>query len=252
MRYAVLTSGSCGNAYAFSDGGRTILVDMGLTLSGLKRRLEDVGIPFEGISDVYVTHSHPDHSKGLGVLHRATGAAIHVSRKSFEVDRSVYARLGLDGDRLSLFDFGEDLASGRFVVHPFATSHDAAGSAGYFITNGASRFFLMTDTGLYSDEAVELARRADVLFVESNYDELMLEEGRYPLFLKARIRGGRGHLSNSQSFRFLEESGSLGKPVFLVHLSDNNNTVQRVQQLYAGRPSVVACDRGRTYGAYDV
>ena len=116
MRYAVLTSGSCGNAYAFSDGGRTILVDMGLTLSGLKRRLEDVGIPFEGISDVYVTHSHPDHSKGLGVLHRATGAAIHVSRKSFEVDRSVYARLGLDGDRLSLFDFGEDLASGRFVV----------------------------------------------------------------------------------------------------------------------------------------
>ena len=110
----------------------------------------------------------------------------------------------------------------------------------------------MTDTGLYSDEAVELARRADVLFVESNYDELMLEEGRYPLFLKARIRGGRGHLSNSQSFRFLEESGSLGKPVFLVHLSDNNNTVQRVQQLYAGRPSVVACERGRTYGAYDV
>ena len=217
MRYAVLTSGSCGNCYAFFDGERTILVDAGLTLTGLRRRLEDVGIPIDTVSDVFVTHMHPDHSKGVDV-----------------------------------FDFGDRIEGGGFAITPFRTSHDSAGSAGYHMVTPSVSFFLMTDTGLFSDESVEIASTSDVLFVESNYDEAMLENGGYPVFLKRRIDGPRGHMSNAQARDFLQKAGVLDRQVFLIHLSDNNNTVEAVRSLYEGLPSVTVCERGRTYGGYDV
>lgn len=252
MRYAILTSGSCGNAYAFFDGERTILVDDGLTLTGLKKRLDAVGIPFDSISDLYLTHSHPDHSKGLGVLFRNLGLKIHVSLPCLESDEGVFRKLGLSRQALEAFSFGEVLESGSFVIRPFRTSHDSAGSCGYRIECGSDRFFLMTDTGVYSEEAVELAKDCQVLFLESNYDEEMLEEGRYPLFLKKRISGERGHLSNSQAKAFLHESGAEGRRVFLIHLSANNNSVERVQALYCERAgNVTVCERGATYGGYD-
>ena len=173
-KYAVLTSGSCGNSYAFYDGKSCILVDAGLTLTGLKRRLEQVDIPFDALSDVLVTHMHPDHSKGLGVLYRAKGVCIHASRQCFESDERLFAKLGLKEDMISIFSFGDELFAGAFHAVPFRTSHDSAGSAGYFIENGDSRFFLMTDTGIIPDEAWDLSRSADVKFIESNYDEEML------------------------------------------------------------------------------
>ena len=252
MRYAVLTSGSCGNCYAFFDGERTILVDAGLTLTGLRRRLEDVGIPIDTVSDVFVTHMHPDHSKGLGVLYRRIGARIHASRACMESDESIFNRLGLKRDDVDVFDFGDRLEGGGFAITPFRTSHDSAGSAGYHMVTPSVSFFLMTDTGLFSDESVEIASTSDVLFVESNYDEAMLENGGYPAFLKRRIDGPRGHMSNAQAREFLQKAGALDRQVFLIHLSDNNNTVEAVRRLYEGLPSVTVCERGRTYGGYDV
>ena len=252
MRYAVLTSGSCGNCYAFSDGERTILVDDGLTLSGLRRRLEDVQIPVDSVSDVYVTHMHPDHSKGLGVLYRRLGARVHASRQCMDSDECIFNRLGLGREDVDVFDFGDTLVSGDFTLSPFRTSHDSAGSAGYHIATPSVSFFLMTDTGLFSEESISLARGCDVLFVESNYDETMLENGGYPSFLKRRIDGPRGHMSNSQARDFLSRAEALDRKVFLIHLSENNNSVEAVGRLYEGLDDVTVCERGRTYGGYDV
>lgn len=253
IRYAVLTSGSCGNCYAFFDGERTVLVDDGLTLSGLKRRLADAGIPYESVSDVFLTHSHPDHSKGLGVLYRNRGVVIHASRLCQASDRKVFARLGLGDDDISVFDFGDEMVTGSFRVTGFRTSHDSAGSAGYLISCGGTCFFLMTDTGLWSEESLELARKGKVIFLESNYDEGMLESGHYPDFLKARIRGGRGHLSNDQARDFLSRLGDGERRIFLIHLSENNNSPETVEGLYRDSGlSVVVCERGRTYGGYSV
>lgn len=252
MRYAVLTSGSCGNCYAFSDGERTILVDDGLTLTGLRRRLEDVQIPVDSVSDVYVTHMHPDHSKGLGVLYRRHGARVHASRQCMDSDECIFNRLGLGREDVDVFDFGDTLVSGDFTLTPFRTSHDSAGSAGYHIATPSVSFFLMTDTGLFSEESISLARGCDVLFVESNYDETMLENGGYPSFLKRRIDGPRGHMSNLQARDFLSRAEALDRKVFLIHLSENNNSVEAVGRLYEGLDDVTVCERGRTYGGYDV
>lgn len=253
MRYAVLTSGSCGNCYAFYDGKSAILIDDGLTLTGLKKRLADVDIPFEAITDVFVTHSHPDHSKGLGVLRRSIAPALHASRLSITADERVYARLGLTAADFIPFDFGTPVRTGDYSLTPFPTSHDAAGSAGYLVENGESRFFLMTDTGVLPEMSHELALRANVLFIESNYDETMLEAGAYPAFLKRRISGVRGHLSNRQAYDFIGMLPCDGRRIFLIHLSDNNNTPQAVRGLYSGSAhEPVVCERGSTYGGYDV
>ena len=253
-RYAILTSGSCGNSYVFYDGKSGLLVDDGLTFSGLVRRLEQVEIPLQSITDVLVTHMHPDHSKGLGVLQRTLGVRIHASRQSFESDRKLYYRLGLTDEMVSLFDFGCSVSCEGFTAFPFRTSHDSAGSAGYRITCSGTSFFLMTDTGLYSEESLCHARQSDVLFLESNYDETMLMQGRYPYFLKQRIFGERGHLSNRQARDFLEQSGKLACPVYLVHLSENNNSPEKVKEVYSSAEydNIVICERGKTYGGYDV
>lgn len=252
IRYAILTSGSCGNSYAFYDGNTVVLVDAGLTLTGLKRRLEEAAIPFDSISHVFITHMHPDHSKGLGVIRRRMNATLHASRPCMDSDESLFAKLGLKRSDVELFDFMTPVQAASFTFIPFRTSHDSAGSAGYFIKGGDACFFLMTDTGIYSAESLDFAHRSDVVFLESNYDDQLLECGHYPAFLKARIRGKRGHLSNSQARSFVSEIGPEGRKIFLVHVSDNNNTVEKVSSLYGGDENITVCERGRMYGGFDV
>ncbi len=251
LKYSVLTSGSCGNAYVFYDGKSSILIDMGLTVTGLRKRLDNLAIPVESIKDLYLTHMHPDHSKGAGTLHRAFGVSVHSSRTSFDIDKSLYLKLGLDEDKLLLFEEGEVLTSGDFTITPFKTMHDSAGSMGYRIEHGANKIFLMTDTGVFSEDSVAFASDSDLLFLESNYDEELLAAGRYPLFLKRRIAGERGHLSNTQAFDFLSRFSLEGKRVYLVHISANNNDTallgSEAEKHLLGCLNYTVCERGQGY-----
>ncbi len=252
LKYSVLTSGSCGNAYIFYDGRTSILIDMGLTVTGLRKRLDDMSIPAESLKDLYLTHMHPDHSKGAGALNRALGVSVHASRSSFDIDKSLYLKLGLNEEKVSLFSEGEILESGSFTLIPFKTMHDSAGSMGYRIEHGGKKIFLMTDTGVFSEDSVALAADSDLLFLESNYDEELLAAGRYPLFLKRRIAGDRGHLSNAQAFDFLSRFSLEGKSVYFVHISANNNDTALLESEAEKRLkgcclNYTVCERGQGY-----
>ena len=102
MRYSILTSGSCGNSYAFYDGVSTILIDVGLTLTGLKRRLVDASIPYESIKALFLTHLHPDHVKGAGVFNRDSGIPVHLSKSMVEGGITILNKLGLKENHLIL------------------------------------------------------------------------------------------------------------------------------------------------------
>lgn len=251
LKYAVLTSGSCGNAYLFYDGSQSILIDMGLTLTGLKKRMEAYEVPFASLTDLFLTHMHPDHSKGAGVLHRASGIPVHVSDVSYQYEKSVFDRLSLKESDLSFFSFGECIECGNFRLTPFRTCHDSAGSAGYVIIHGPDKLFLMTDTGFFTDESVAASADSEVVFLESNYDEAMLEGGRYPAALKRRIKGERGHLSNEQAMSFIKASSLKGARIYFVHLSAENNTSEIVSTLAASvLPEGIeytVCERGQGY-----
>ena len=137
---------------------------------------------------------------------------------------------------------------GPFEVSCFYTSHDSAGSCGYEIKADGKVFVIITDTGIYNEDMVKAAKEADVLFLESNHDVEMLRMGPYPLRLQKRVAGERGHLSNDQARSLLLDAGfdKSQKPVYLIHLSSNNNTVELVQQAMVGFNATV-CARGERY-----
>ncbi len=251
IRYSVLTSGSCGNSYIFYDGKDSILIDIGLSLSGLKKRLEVVDIPFDTLRGLFITHMHPDHSKGMGVFYRATHLPVYLSRTAMEHEEKALLRLGLDDGKINLFEFGDAITSGPFNVTPFRTSHDSAGSCGYSIVHeSGERIFLMTDTGVFTDESCQLASDASLIFLESNYDEELLKHGPYPYYLQQRIRGERGHLSNDQAMDFLSRIPLEGKKVYFVHISKNNNTGELVNNMALNsfpKMDYTVCERGQLY-----
>lgn len=256
MHYVILSSGSCGNSYVFYDGQHSILVDCGLTFTGLKKRLETHDIPLESIRALFLTHLHPDHSKGVGPVQRKLKIPAYVSDISFSVNAELMkkSRFDMSDEYLKTFSHGSSLDCFSFTVTPFRTYHDCPGSSGFYIENGENRFLLMTDTGCIPFEASEYAEKSDVFFIEANYDDALLDVGPYPEKLKKRIRGTYGHLSNSDALEFAKKYSKIGSELYFVHISDNNNTPDTVEKLMKkGIPSGVfihVCERGVSYEGF--
>ena len=257
LHYVILSTGSCGNSYAFYDGTDTVVVDMGLTWKKFHETLERHDIPVESVRDCFLTHLHPDHSKGGYLLQtNIPGIKVHISEISRKMSQSVLFKYKIRQEEgmLHSFTHGETIRVGNFSVTPFRTSHDCPGSSGYYIENGEAKLFLMTDTGLVTEEAHEPAEKAKVLFLEANYDRDMLMAGPYTAALKKRIQGGYGHLANDESAAFAKEHCHIGDELWLIHLSAENNTPETVETAFRKElPSgiaVKACERGATYEGF--
>lgn len=251
LRYAVLGSGSNGNSYVFTDGTTSVLLDQGFSVVELSRRLSNFCIPLDTIQGVCVTHLHPDHARGVGVLARKTGIPIYIHDKTVSQEPTLMLKLGIPSDQLYTISASQLIQIGPFSIFCFETSHDSAGSVGYFIMYGDQNYMVLTDTGITTAEHQRLAREADLLFLEANYDEQMLESGPYPRSLKKRISGSRGHLSNRQALAFLTDSQFSGKHIYFIHLSDINNDPKLLQTAADDTLQIpfTVCLKGKWYGS---
>ena len=239
MHYLVLTTGSCGNCYIITDDENTIIIDDGVTYRKITEKMAERGISTSSIRALFLTHLHPDHSKGVGVL-----------RNMAEIQRQ-----RIEPALVRQYSFGEELSVPGFSVIPFRTFHDSEGSAGYLVKSGSGpSFFIMTDTGIIPDGAEELADAADVMFIESNYDEKMLDEGPYPAHLKKRIKGIYGHLSNTEAVEFAKSVSRQGDSVYFVHISANCNSPGVLRPfVMRSIPSGIfcrVCERGETFEGF--
>jgi len=234
LSVCVLASGSKGNAIYVSDGVTSLLVDAGLSAREIGRRLDSRGLNPAALSAILVTHEHGDHVHGVERLCRRYRLPVYLTPGTLH---AVAALRELPETRT--FDCGRPFRVGTLTVHPFSISHDAEDPAGFTIGVNGSRIGIATDLGHVTAVVREHLRGCRLLVLEANHDPDMLMDGPYPWFLKQRIRGRTGHLSNSESGQLLAEIAHPGlEQVILAHLSATNNTPEKalaaVNQALAG------------------
>lgn len=235
LRFCNLGSGSSGNATLVESccGGDTVrvLVDCGLTLRELTRRLALRGCAPGQLNAVFVTHEHSDHVGCATALMRKHAVPVWMSEGTWRG----FAREHLPPALLNFARDGEAIVIGaQLELKPYAVPHDAREPLQLTIGDGRHRLGVLTDAGIETGRIVEELQSCTALLLECNHDVQMLQAGPYPAFLKRRIAGARGHLSNDSAAGILARCNHAGlKHVVAAHLSEQNNRPEIAAQALA-------------------
>lgn len=219
-----LSSGSSGNCYYLGTSSYGILIDAGIGMRTIKKYLREYGVAMETIVAVLVTHDHADHIKSLGGFGNKMSIPIYATETvHFGIERSHYVTESLGNSR-RFVEKEKTFQIKDFQITAFEILHDSIENVGYQIKFEGHTLVLATDVGCITDTLSHYASTANHLIIESNYDEEMLENGRYPSYLKKRITSGMGHLSNKITAQFLSTiyENKLDE-IWLCHLSQDNN-----------------------------
>jgi len=215
-----LQSGSNGNCLYVETEGVRLLFDAGISGVQALRRLALCGRDIRDVDALIISHDHADHVRYAGVFQRKFGLPVFITPKTLD-SASVAHGLGRLNN-VNCFRAGEELHFSKVSVQTVPSPHDGVDGVAFVVSSREKRLGILTDLGHVFKDLVPIMGTLDAVFLESNYDPEMLARGPYPAFLKRRIAGPRGHLSNVESAELLQ-SGSRLKWACLAHLSNNNN-----------------------------
>lgn len=241
LKFISIGSGSSGNSYYLSTGTDELLIDAGVGIRTLKKYLHEKGVQIDSISKILVTHDHADHIKSVGVMSLKYGVDVYATSEVHKgIVRNYSVHEKVPADRVKVIEKGVRIKLGDFYVTPFKVPHDSSDNVGYCIEVDDVTFCLMTDIGHVTDEMKKYISEANYLVFEANYEKEQLRDGNYPQYLKERIAGPNGHLSNDECGEALALNATEKlKHVWLCHLSEENNhpvnaqkTVERVLRSY--------------------
>ena len=224
MRMCSIASGSSGNCIYVGSDDTHLLVDTGISKKRIEEGLKKLEIRGDELDGILITHEHSDHIQGLGVFSRKYEIPVYATPGTI-AGSLCYSGLGrMPEGLLHPIHTDEPFALGDVTVSPFAISHDANEPSGYRLECGGKSVAVATDLGKYDSYTVEHLQNLDAVLLEANHDIHMLEVGGYPYYLKQRILGDKGHLSNELSGRLLCDilHDNL-KHIVLGHLSKENN-----------------------------
>jgi phosphoribosyl 1,2-cyclic phosphodiesterase len=223
--FCSFSSGSSGNCYLVKSESAAILIDAGISGKRVWEGLAHTGTDPGMLRAILITHEHSDHIGGLiSVMKKAGSLTVHANERTWQatgISENAFPFVNIER-----FVTGDDFTVGDISVKTFAVSHDAAEPVGYTLRCQGRQISLITDTGHVDAEMFEEIRGANLLVLESNHDEDMLKYGKYPFFLKKRVLGDKGHLSNDaagDAILRLLMSGGEKRRVLLAHLSRENN-----------------------------
>ncbi|MDO4273193.1 MAG: MBL fold metallo-hydrolase [Eubacteriales bacterium] len=224
MRLCSIASGSSGNCiYAGSDCAH-VLVDVGMSGKRIEQGLNGLDLTGRDIDGILITHEHSDHIKGLGVIARKYHIPIYTTGGTVDAMMRTSSLGKLPEGIFREIKEDEPFYIKDLKIHPFTIPHDAAQPVGYRLECGEQSVGIATDLGKYNEYIIENLKGLDALLLEANHDIRMLQVGKYPYYLKQRILGDRGHLSNENAGRLLcRLLHDNMKAVFLGHLSKENN-----------------------------
>ena len=234
MKVISLQSGSNGNCFYVETPSVRLLFDAGISARQAAVRLEQHGRDIADVDALLISHDHSDHAKNMAVYQRKFGMPVYLTRRTLAASQR-YLKTGCM-EKVRLFTGGSSIDFGDVVVHTIPTPHDSADGVAFVVEHERHRVGILTDLGHAFDGLREVLESLDAVIIESNYDDEMLEEGRYPYRLKERIRGSGGHLSNDDSAKLIQTTVANGDHrlqwVCLCHLSKDNNTPEVARETH--------------------
>lgn len=218
-----LQSGSSGNCIYVETAGVRLLIDAGITGVQAEERLAAHGRDVRKVDALIISHDHGDHIRHAGVYQRKYGIPIYVTPATLAA-ATARCNLGKLTDVRS-FRSCDKIRIGDVLIHAVPTPHDGVDGAVFVVEAGAKRLGVLTDLGHVFKDLVHTVATLDAVFLESNYDPDMLAAGPYPAYLKQRIRGPKGHLSNIEAAEVLSRAVENKRLQWacLSHLSGENN-----------------------------
>jgi phosphoribosyl 1,2-cyclic phosphodiesterase len=224
-----LNSGSNGNCYYVATSTDAVLVDAGLSCRETEKRMLRLGLSLANVRAVFISHEHNDHIFGLQALARKHGIPVFITDRT-----RLNCSLTIPPHLVNRFVPFSPVQVGSISVYAFPKSHDAADPHSFIVSSSSAHVGIFTDIGIPCKYVIDSFSRCNAVFLESNYDEVMLRNGRYPYHLKQRIQGGKGHLSNNQALQlFVNHRSPYLSHLFLSHLSQENNHPGIVEKLFS-------------------
>jgi phosphoribosyl 1,2-cyclic phosphodiesterase len=235
MRFAVLGSGSEGNALVVQVGQTRVLLDCGFSLSETVSRLARLGLQAGQLDGIVVTHEHGDHISGVARLARKFKLPVWLTHGTLRTQNAAFAELSVTGINPHLaFSIGE------VQVQAYPVPHDAAEPVQYVFSDGVRRLGVLTDAGSATPHIEAILNGCHALVLECNHDVQMLATGDYPYSLKQRVGGRYGHLNNADAATLLRRlDRSQLQHVVAAHLSRKNNAAELAREALS---EVLGCE----------
>lgn len=231
MRFALLGSGSEGNALVVQSGATALLMDCGFSVPETRLRLARLGLEAGELAGIVVTHEHSDHISGVMRLARQHDLPVWLTHGTLR------AHLKQAGELPVIHEINphEPFAIGELEVHPYIVPHDAAEPVQYVFGDGARKLGVITDAGCATPHIEAMLGGCHALVLECNHDTAMLAAGDYPYFLKQRVGGRHGHLNNDEAAALLARlDTSRLQHLVAAHLSSKNNTPEKAVAALSG------------------
>jgi phosphoribosyl 1,2-cyclic phosphodiesterase len=242
-----LNSGSNGNCYYVGNETDAVLIDAGISCRETEKRMKQLGLSMKKVRAIFVSHEHGDHIKGVTTLSNKYDLVVFITKDTAKHGPKLIKHLS------KTFKENEPVSIGEMLITPFTKQHDAVDPHSFIISYNGTTVGVFTDIGNPCKQVIHYFKKCHAAFLESNYDDDMLENGRYPVHLKNRIRGDEGHLSNKQALElFTKHRPPFMTHLLLSHLSKENNEPQLVEELFtkhAGGRTIVVASR---YNATEV
>lgn len=237
-----LNSGSNGNCYYIGNEKEAVLIDAGISCRETEKRMTRLGLSMSAVRAIFVSHEHIDHITGIPGISKKYQLPVYITKNTLQS-----VSVPIEKHLVHLFKAHQPVSIGELSVTAFLKSHDAIDPHSFIVAGNDVTIGVFTDIGFSCQQIIHHFSKCHAVFLEANYCEDMLSKGNYPYYLKKRISGDNGHLSNTQALElFINHRGKQLSHLILSHLSKNNNCPDVVNRLFsekAGNTKVIVASR---------